>query len=91
MADALRQAAGHFRHGILAIGRDEIGKRREERRIGERLRRNAVIQRFLPGIEDVAERRLALDVALDRPALRKKCPVSGTFTWRTRLPANKVN
>ena len=60
MMDAARQTGRHLGDGVLAVYADEIGKRREQGRIGEHLRLDAVMQRLFPSIENISERRLLL-------------------------------
>jgi hypothetical protein len=58
--DAAREPGRHLGHGILAIDGDEVGKRGEQRGIGEHLGLYAVMQRLFPRIEDIPQRGVFL-------------------------------
>jgi len=60
--NSTRKAGRHLPYGILAIDADQIGKGGEQRRIGQAFRLNAVMQRLLPSVQDIAQRGLLLTV-----------------------------
>src|SRR6266850_2869153 len=69
---ASRQAFREFRNRVLAIGRDQFGKRREQARLRQAVAVDAVVPRFRPGLVEVAERSLLLLVVGKRLAGDRK-------------------
>ena len=54
--DALRQALGELGHRLLAIAGDHVGEGREDRRGRDAVGIEPVMDGFLPGIDDIAQR-----------------------------------
>src|SRR3954468_6120144 len=68
VADAAGEAFDEFRHRVLAVGADQLGKRGEQARLRETIAVDAVVPGFRPSLVEIAERGLLLFVIWQRVA-----------------------
>src|SRR4051812_26037373 len=68
VADAAGEAFDEFRHRVLAVGADQLGKGGEQARLRETIAIDAVMPGFRPGFVEIAERGLLLFVIGQRVA-----------------------
>jgi len=68
IADADGKAFREFRHGVFAIGSDQLGECREQACLRQAVAVDAIVPRLRPGLVEVAERRPLLFVIGQRIA-----------------------